>query len=250
MESPVFHDPHGRRWRRVRRIWLALSVVATALAIVFIASVLANPVLPTFSLRAIPRLPRPSDIKPKPPNIPANPGERKAKKAQADLQHALATTKYIVPGKRRTRIPLVPPPATVPAPVVPTTRPLSVGFFVNWDESSYESLKRNLDHMDWVVPEWSHLQDAPNPLVTDVHIPALNWIRLNRPEVRVLPIVQNVIDEQWQGELLARNIADEPHRQKLINALNTFVQDNKFAGVCVDFEEPPTAAQGNLPATS
>ena len=59
-------------------------------------------------------------------------------------------------------------------------------------------------------------------------------------------MVQNVIDEQWQGDLLARTIADEPHRQKLISALTTFVQDNKFAGICVDFEEPPTAAQGNL----
>lgn len=221
----------------MRRVWLALSVVVTGLAIIFIASVLANPVLPSLSLR------------PKPPNIPANPVERKAKKAQAELQRALATTKYIVPGKRRSRVPLVPPPPSVPAPVIPATRPLSVGFFINWDESSYESLKRNLDHLDWVVAEWSHLQndpDAPNPLVTDVHIPALNWIRVTRPEVRVLPMVQNVIDEQWQGELLARVIGDEPHRQKLINALTTFVHDNKFAGICVDFEEPPTAAQGNL----
>ena len=63
-ESPVFHDPEGRRWRRVRRIWLALSVLVTALAIIFIASVLANPVLPSFNLKpnrsatvaALPRL--------------------------------------------------------------------------------------------------------------------------------------------------------------------------------------------------
>jgi hypothetical protein len=139
VESPVFHDPQGRRWRRVRRIWLALSVVVTGLAIIFIASVLANPVLPSLSLR------------PKPPNIPTNPSEHKAKKAQAELQRALATTRYIVPGKHRARVPLVPPPPSVPAPVVPTTRPLSVGFFINWDESSYESLKRNLDHLDWVI---------------------------------------------------------------------------------------------------
>ena len=147
-ESPVFHDPLGRRWRRVRRIWLALSIVITALAIVFIASVLANPVLPTFNLRQIPSLPRSADLKPKPPNLPANPTERKAKKAEAELQHALAATRYVVPARRRSHIPVVPAPPTVPAPVVPTTRPLSVGFFVNWDESSYESLKRNLNHLD------------------------------------------------------------------------------------------------------
>jgi cellulose synthase/poly-beta-1,6-N-acetylglucosamine synthase-like glycosyltransferase/peptidoglycan/xylan/chitin deacetylase (PgdA/CDA1 family)/spore germination protein YaaH len=248
-QSPVFHDPHGRRWRRVRRIWLAVSIIVTALAVIFIVSVFANPVLPTFKLRQLASLPHSVDLKPKPPNIPANPTERKAEKAQAELQGALAKTKYVVPGKRRSQFAVVPPPPTVPAPIVPTTRPLSVGFFINWDESSYESLKRNLDHLDWVVAEWSHLRDVPanqNPLVTDVHIPALNWIRLTRPEVRVLPMVQNVVNEKWQGDLLARWVSDEPHRQNLITALTAFVQDNKFAGICVDFEEPPTSSQGNL----
>ncbi|HEV2836676.1 MAG TPA: glycosyltransferase [Pyrinomonadaceae bacterium] len=252
VSSPVFHDPGGRRWRRVRRVWLALSIVVTALAIVFIASVLANPVLPSFNLKSIAGLPKTAglkDLKPKRPDLPTNPSEQKARKAQADLQRALAKTQYVLPGKRRSHIPVVPPPPSVPAPVVPTTRPLSVGFFVNWDESSYESLKRNLDHMDWVVAEWSHLQDVPddaNPLATDVFIPALNWIRLTRPQVRILPMVQNMIDEKWQGDLLARSIADESHRQRLISSLTSFVQDNKFAGICVDFEEPPVDAQPNL----
>jgi hypothetical protein len=72
-EFPVFHDPLGRRWRRIRRIWLAVSVIVTALAVIFIASVFAKPVLPGFNLKA---------LKPKPPNIPANPTERKARKAR------------------------------------------------------------------------------------------------------------------------------------------------------------------------
>jgi cellulose synthase/poly-beta-1,6-N-acetylglucosamine synthase-like glycosyltransferase/peptidoglycan/xylan/chitin deacetylase (PgdA/CDA1 family)/spore germination protein YaaH len=230
-KSPVFHDPGGRRWRRVRRVWLTLSVSITGLALVFIISVLARPVLPSIDLK---------------PNLPKNPSERKARKAQADLQKALAKTQYVVPGKRRGHIPVVPPPPAVPAPVIPTTRPLSVGFFVNWDESSYESLKRNLDHLDWVVAEWSRLQEGANPLATDIYIPALNWIRLTRPQVRVMPMVQNVVNGKWDSDLLARSIADEPHRQLLINSLTSFVSDNKFAGVCVDFEETPTEAQNNL----
>ena len=248
-DSPVFHDPDGRRWRRVRRAGLAASIIATALAAIFIASVLANPVLPRLNLRQLVGLPHTANLKPKRPDLPANPTERKARKAQAELQQVLANTKYVVPGKRGSHIPLVPPPTTPPAPIIPTTRPLSVGFFINWDESSYESLKRNLDHLDWVVPEWSHLQEAPNggnPLATDIQIPALNWIRITRPETRILPLVQNVSNEKWQSDLLARSIADEPHRQLLINALTRFVQDNKFSGICVDFEEPFTESQPNL----
>lgn len=233
----------------MRRTWLALAIAVTALAAIFIASVLANPALPTFNLRSVAGLPRSVDLRPKPPNVPANPSEQKAKKSQAELQRALAGQKRIVPGKRRSQIPIVPPPATLPPPIIPGTRPLSVGFYINWDDSSYESLKRNLDHLDWVIPEWAHLQDVPdgsNPLATDVHAPALNWIRENRPQVRIIPMVENLIDEKFQGALLARMIADQPHRQTLISALLSFVQQNKFAGVCVDFEEPPTEAQSNL----
>src|SRR4030095_4231159 len=185
-DSPVFHDPEGRRWRRVKRTYLFLAVIVTGLVAVFIASVLANPVLPSFNLRQLSSLPRTADLKPKAPNIPANPSEQKAKKAQAELQRALAKTKHIVPGKRRTQLAVVPPPIVLPPPVVPTSRPLSVGFYVNWDESSYESLKRNLDHLDWVVPEWSHLQEPINgasPIATNIDAPALNWIRETRPQV-------------------------------------------------------------------
>jgi len=249
-DSPVFHDPHGRRWRRVKRTYLFLAVVVTGVAVVFIMSVLANPVLPSFNLRQLNGLPRTVDLKPKAPNIPTNPSEQKAKKAQAELQRALATVKNIVPGKRRTHLAVVPPPPTLPAPVTPTSRPLSIGFYINWDESSYESLKRNLDHLDWVVPGWAELQPTSannsDPIDTDVDVAALNWIRETRPQVRILPMVQNIRDEKFDGALLAQAVSDEPHRQSLINSLLTFVQENKFSGVSVDFEEPPAAAQANL----
>ena len=245
MDAPVFHDPEGRRWRRVKRTWLALAIVVTALAVLFIVSVLASPALPKFKLREIVSLPHREDLKPKRPNLPTNPEEQRAKKSKAELQKALAATKRIVPGKRRSQIPIVAPPPTLPAPVVPTSRPLSIGFYTNWDDSSYESLKRNLDHLDWVVPEWIHLQ-SESQMITDVDAPALNWIRETRPQVRILPLISNLINEKFDGQLLARAIADEQHRRNLIDSLTTFVQQNKFAGICVDFEEPPDSAQANL----
>ncbi len=247
-DSPVFYDPAGRRWRRVRRTWLALAVIVTAMTGIFIASVLVNPVWPILNVRPVASLPHTADLKPKQPNVPANPSEQKARKAQAELQHALALTPRVVPSRRRSHVPIVPPP-TLPPPIVPTNRPLSIGFYINWDESSYASLKRNLDHLDWVIAEWSHLQAAPDgsaSLVTEVDAPALNWIRLTRPQVQVIPMVQNLVDEKWQPDLLARSVSDEPGRQHLIAALTDFVQQNKFPGICVDFEEPPPATQQAL----
>jgi cellulose synthase/poly-beta-1,6-N-acetylglucosamine synthase-like glycosyltransferase/peptidoglycan/xylan/chitin deacetylase (PgdA/CDA1 family)/spore germination protein YaaH len=244
----VFYDPAGRRWRRVRRTWMALAVAVTSLAAVLIASVLVNPVLPSLNIRPVAGLPHTADIKPKSLSVPANPSQQKAKKAQAALQRALAATPRVVPAKRRSHTALVPPPL-LPAPVVDDSRPLSIGFYVNWDESSYASLKRNLDHLDWVVAEWSHLQDTTDgasPLATDVDVPALNWIRLSRPQVQIVPMFQNLVDEKWDSDLLARAVADEPSRQRLITDLTTFVEGNKFAGLCVDLEEPTLATQPAL----
>src|SRR5262249_26471426 len=154
-----------------------------------------------------------------------------------------------VPGKRGSQLPIVPPPPTLPAPIVPSSRPLSIGFYINWDESSYESLKRNLNHMDWVVPEWAHLQELTpggSPIETEIDPPALNWIRETSPQTLILPMVQNLVNEKFDGALLARSVADDEHRQLLIRALTDFVESNKFAGICIDFEEPPVASQQNL----
>ncbi len=79
---PRFHDPAGRRWRRVRRTWMALAIVVTSLAAVFIASVLINPVLPSLNVRPVAGLPHTADLKPKASNLPANPSQQKAKRAQ------------------------------------------------------------------------------------------------------------------------------------------------------------------------
>src|SRR6266498_2732556 len=196
--SPVFFDPLGRRWRRVRRTYLALGVAVTAITAIFIASVLANPLLPRLNLRPLQSLPRSSDIKPQPPAVLPNSREAKARKAQAELQKELSQTR-VVPGKRAELMPIVPPPTTtpLPAPASFTSKQLAIGFYINWDESSYASLERNLDHLDWVVPQWAHIVDAKNgqsPLATELHAPALNLIREKRPQINILPMVQNLDD--------------------------------------------------------
>lgn len=247
--TQVFFDPAGRRGRRTRGAGLIFAGAVTALAIVFITSVLVNPVLPHLNLRPLAGLPHASDIKPKPLITARNPGAQRAKHAAAALQRELAKTKHVLPATRATQTVLIPAPAHDPLPIRSGNKPLAIGFYVNWDESSYASLKRNSDHLDWVITEWARLQDSPNqtnPLATQIDAPALNLIRLTRPQVQVLPMVQNLVDEKWNSELLARSVADEPTRQRLVDHLLTFVTENKFAGICVDFEEPTPATRPNL----
>ncbi len=258
--SPVFYDPRGRRWKHVRRTYLAIGIAVTIVAVIFITSVLSSPFLPHYELRPLKNLPRASDIKPQPaPQIPTA-REAKARKAQAELQRALAQTR-IVPGKRASLMPIASPPPVLPAPSNFNTKPLAIGFFIDWDESSLSSLERNLNNLDWVMPQWANLvpgKPGESPIAeifTDSKAPrseyeqalkGLNLIRERRPQTSIIPMVQNLNDEKWEGDLLARAIADEPSRQRLIAALSQYVEQNKFAGICIDFEEVAKDVHPNL----
>jgi len=96
------------------------------------------------------------------------------------------------------------------------------------------------------VPEWIRLQDGDDPLVRDFAPQALDLVRRVRPTMPILPLVQNYQNEEWNPQLLARAIATEQSRQKLIGALLQTVEENRFGGVTIDLEEVPTASQPNL----
>src|SRR5207253_10830500 len=215
--------------------YLALGIVITALTAVFISSVLSNPLLPRFNLRPLQHLPRSSDLKPQPPAPLLNPREAKAKKAQAELQKAYEKVKR-VPGKHAELLPIAPPPATtpLPAPASFNAKQLTIGFYIDWDESSYSSLERNLNSLDWVMPQWAHLVPAKpgeSPIADDITgsdtsemehgqaLKALNLVRQRRPQMSIIPMVQNLNDEKWDTGLLGSAVGDEPSRQNLINAL-------------------------------
>src|SRR5437763_13688122 len=109
-ESQIFYDPLGRRWKRVRRTWLALAVAATALAAVLIVSVLVNPILPQLNIRQYARTPR-ADATPQPtPTPPLTRAEEKAARAADELKKTLRTTK-VVPARRPSQMQVTPPPA-------------------------------------------------------------------------------------------------------------------------------------------
>lgn len=242
---PIFYDPRGRRRRRLRRVWIAAAALLSVGVALFITSVLVNPLLPKLDLRPVAALPTASDVKP--PTLPELTTRRglRAKRAQLQLEQTLKKTP-VVPGKRPALLPVTPPKAGVTATPRPAVKPLAIGFYVNWDDSSYQSLKLHLDQLDWVVPEWVRLQTGDRPVVPEVDPRALDLIRRTRPTTPILPMIHNSKEGKWDVPALTEAVANEASRKRVIDALTKLVADNKFQGVCVDFEEVPTAAQPNL----
>jgi cellulose synthase/poly-beta-1,6-N-acetylglucosamine synthase-like glycosyltransferase/peptidoglycan/xylan/chitin deacetylase (PgdA/CDA1 family) len=127
-------------------------------------------------------------------------------------------------------------------------KPLSIGFYVNWDDNSYPALKRALASLDWVIPGWLSLKGPNLDLETDVDPDVLSYIRATKPAVSVLPMIQNSVDGNWDGPGLGKLLADPAARASRIKDIVAFLETNKFQGLTVDFEEVPPKSQNNLRA--
>jgi cellulose synthase/poly-beta-1,6-N-acetylglucosamine synthase-like glycosyltransferase/peptidoglycan/xylan/chitin deacetylase (PgdA/CDA1 family) len=128
----------------------------------------------------------------------------------------------------------------------PHDRSLSIGFYVNWDDNSYPALKRALPHLDWIVPAWLSLTGPAMDLKTDVEDRALSYIQATKPNVQILPMIQDAVEGTWDGKGLAKLLANPAARAARIGDIMTFLETNKFQGLTIDFEEVPPAAHKDL----
>lgn len=245
--KPVFSDEKGRRGRFLHYSGLIVGGLVTVFLAVFIVSVLINPFLPKIKLKPVATLPQQSDILPHAPELPVTKREAVARR----IGDAAKLEKKRREDKKLERIAAVElaragrHAADVKRPH--DGRPLSIGFFVNWDDSSLASLRQNINNLDWVVPEWIRLSGDPkDPLVFDISEPAIELIKAERPDMPVLPLIQNYKNEQWNSDILVRSISNEAARKKLTSAILAAVDKYKFGGVTIDLEEIPSASQPDL----
>ncbi|OOG56314.1 glycosyltransferase [Rhodanobacter sp. C03] len=240
-KKPIFFDPTGRRASHVSRLALLAGVVSTLFVVVCAISLFVGPSMSGIHLG----------------------GQGKARHGLSGVKAAdpeLLKPAAKLAAEVRARQKLLHPPRThagkgnaarTPPPLSldkPADRPLAIGFYVNWDDTSYPSLKRALPTLDWVIPTWMSVSGADMALHTSVDAKALNLIRTQKPTTPILPLLQNAVDSKWDGEGLTRMLADPALRQARIAQIVAFVDANHFQGVTVDFEEVPESAQKNLKA--
>ncbi len=247
----VFHDTKGRRGRYFSYIGLIAATIVTVLLTFFTISVLINPFLPLIRLKPVSTLPQRSDLQSHVPELPTL--SKRELVAKQTGEHAKVEKKKREDSReqRAANAELLKAGKTVP--VTQTTNrgePLSIGFYVNWDDSSLASLKQNYNSLDWMVPEWIRLSDNDkDPLVLDIDQGAresLDFIKKNKPEMPVLPLLQNYKNEKWNSDILVQNISTEARRKNLISSLLTTIDKYNFGGITIDIEEVPASAQADL----
>ena len=233
MTAPVFYDPHQRRWRWFTRLWRAVGLFASCAAIAVVVTVLINPVLPGLGLPPVAPLPQHRLLPPR-PERPPKLGERKLEATKRALHFERA--KATVPGRI--------------APPIPRATEL-YAFFVNWDDTSFTSLRQNIGRIDVLVPEWLHLADESGRLIEN-NPPrrqlVLDFVKARRPDLRVVPLINNFNPDtlDWQSARIGAMLANPAARAHTIAGIEAFVEGHGFRGINVDFEAIPKARQDLL----
>src|SRR6516162_10758314 len=131
--NPIFFDPEGKRWRRLRMVLDVGVIVVTALVVFFAVTVFRESSVPGVNLPEV-------------------------KKPYHPLKDALK--RKTVHGSNQHRAGRQPP---TPA-VVNSLEGIRGAFYVQWDAASFASLKEYYPQIDLLFPEWLHVLTADGRL--------------------------------------------------------------------------------------
>lgn len=215
----MFFDPRGRRSAIVSTIsWGAWGVVAV-LAAILLATSIWGPSLPSTKLSIQPRL----------------------ISSQLGLPPASADEPVLQTSHARTALSGAADAA------------LRYAHFVNWDENSFSSLKRNARSLDVVIVEWLHLQAADGRIARDdpqKEAVVRKWVGANAPALKLFPLVNNydLQTRKWDGDLVAATVASPQARSTFIEAFYGYVAEGGHPGAVLDFEQIPSGAKAGFAA--
>jgi cellulose synthase/poly-beta-1,6-N-acetylglucosamine synthase-like glycosyltransferase/peptidoglycan/xylan/chitin deacetylase (PgdA/CDA1 family)/spore germination protein YaaH len=207
----IFHDPTGRRGRQMRQARGAVISVVALMVAAFFAT-----------LAFAPRVP---DLELKDPHV---------------LQGLHVETAHRLKGREAwTRIPH-PRNAATGGPA----RPLSVGFYVSWDESSRESLSEHVERLDVVSPQWVAISGSGGQVDITSDPQARAIIASAKKPPSLLPGVYNARNGLFNGAQADALILNPAARKVLVENLVREAQARGYAGYVFDLENlSPQAAR-------
>lgn len=215
MQNPVFYDATGARSRWTMRGFFGVLIVTLVAAIAFAITVVDVPIPAPLSLFG---------------------GSRKSPTLAQQVKpigHGLAKIRQEVAAW----LPRRDPTATADPDQI------SVGFYVPWDDASRTSLARHIGQLDWLVPSLMTMT-GPTHQIRVTRDPRLDAVLAAAPHAPlVLPMVQNALDDKWDGAGAAEMLHTPSARTAFFNQLVPLLVAGKASGAAFDFEDLPAASQ-------
>lgn len=236
-DEPIFYDPTEHRWRYYKALIALASLVLT---IAFLATL--------FSIAKKEKLP---DLPLKNPAPAYHSRPVSSRSSQISQNQAVANSL----GVNTIQFPAKKLPIAVsyqdPQSLSVDYKPKMIGFYVNWDDTSFTSLKANYSNLDELDPEWLHLADAEGNISLDDEErqkETLDFLTKNRPDLPIVPLINNYNSDlkDWDGDSLKKMLENPKARSQNINSLLDYVQGNRFKGICIDYESIPDEAHPNF----
>nr|WP_240948488.1 polysaccharide deacetylase family protein [Bacillus sp. RO1] len=205
-QDSVFLDPAKRRWTIIIRMSVGFTILVVVVSTFFIKSLHTNPTFPELQLN---KSKASSDIEPI--NNPFSEEE-----LASLMQNTNLSTKNIDLNNAQI-----------------TKEQEVYGFYVNWDENSEASFRKNKDSITTLVPEWLQIT-ADLTLKSDTD--HLITREAKKHNIKILPLVNNFINNKWDGNVLHRLFTTPGAEERFIKDMLEYVQKNGFDGINIDFE--------------
>ncbi len=207
----VFLDSAKRRWSIIKRISAGFTVLIVLVSTFFIESLHTNPEFPELQLN---NSTAKSGIEPINTSFSE---EELASQIQKTAPSPLTEKNMGLLNKKQM-----------------TSKQEVYGFYVNWDEKSKTSFKNNINSITTIVPEW--LQLTPSlTLKTSTDSSIVTEAKAH--DVKILPLVNNFINNKWDGDILHRLFTTPGAEDLFIKNLLAYVKTNDFDGINIDFED-------------
>jgi cellulose synthase/poly-beta-1,6-N-acetylglucosamine synthase-like glycosyltransferase/peptidoglycan/xylan/chitin deacetylase (PgdA/CDA1 family)/spore germination protein YaaH len=211
MKAPVFYDPSGRRKRWSIRTLAALLVALVAAACVFAFTIVDVPTPNALDIGIEHPQPRP---------IPAQ------------IAHVGRVLKRTIgswlPGSTK---------------AAESVHQQVIGFYVPWDDASKASLVRHIGQIDWLVPDLIFVTGKNHDFAVTKDRVLDAVLRMGSSRPKILPMIQNAQDGQWDSAGTASLLRDPKARKAFLDKLDATLTAKHADGMVFDFEEVPDTSQ-------
>lgn len=106
-------------------------------------------------------------------------------------------------------------------------------FYVNWDENSLVSLKRNIKNINVAVPNWYEFKSDLS--VSNNNTPEVDEI-IKGNNVTNMPLINNYVNNKWDSKIIHKLICSKQLSERFINYMYSDIKKHGYGGINIDFE--------------